>query len=239
MGYDTLVDGDYLNEKLTTIANAIRFKGARDGEIEFKDFAARIHALPEDELDHLLRGVLINYENDKVTQLPQKIFEGQDRLTYVRLPKVTTVGQRAFYGCTNLASITMAEVTSIGGTAFYGCEKLSRYTAEATIESGIGAGAFRKCSKLVRVDFAEINTSKGIMSYAFEGCKQLRTLIIRNNDAPPKLTTTAFDNTLIAEGSGYIYVPASMVEAYKAAANWSTFADQIRAIEDYPEITVS
>ena len=34
----------------------------------------------------------------------------------------------------------------------------------------------------------------------------------------------------------YIYVPRALVEDYKVATNWSTFADRIRAIEDYPEI---
>jgi hypothetical protein len=43
--------------------------------------------------------------------------------------------------------------------------------------------------------------------------------------------------TKIANGEGYIYVPASMVDSYKSASNWSTYAAQIRAIEDYPEIT--
>jgi hypothetical protein len=33
-----------------------------------------------------------------------------------------------------------------------------------------------------------------------------------------------------------IYVPRELVDAYKVATNWSTHADNIRAIEDYPEI---
>lgn len=42
------------------------------------------------------------------------------------------------------------------------------------------------------------------------------------------------ETTPIRQGTGYIYVPFTLVEAYKAADNWSTFANQIRAIEDYP-----
>jgi hypothetical protein len=41
----------------------------------------------------------------------------------------------------------------------------------------------------------------------------------------------------VANGTGYIYVPAALIEDYKAATNWSLYADQFRAIEDYPEIT--
>ena len=35
----------------------------------------------------------------------------------------------------------------------------------------------------------------------------------------------------------YVYVPKALVGAYKSATNWSTYANQIRAIEDYPDIT--
>lgn len=40
-----------------------------------------------------------------------------------------------------------------------------------------------------------------------------------------------------ADGGCRFYVPTSLVETYKSATNWSTYAEQIRAIEDYPEIT--
>jgi hypothetical protein len=39
--------------------------------------------------------------------------------------------------------------------------------------------------------------------------------------------------TRIEKGTGYIYVPADLVDSYKAATNWSTFAAQFRALEDY------
>ena len=35
---------------------------------------------------------------------------------------------------------------------------------------------------------------------------------------------------------GYIYVSKALIEDYKVATNWSKFAEQFRAIEDYPEI---
>ena len=48
--------------------------------------------------------------------------------------------------------------------------------------------------------------------------------------------TNAFSNTPIKSGNGYIYVPAALVDSYKADSKWSTYANQIRAIEEYPEI---
>lgn len=35
---------------------------------------------------------------------------------------------------------------------------------------------------------------------------------------------------------GYIYVPRDLIETYKVSTNWVTYANQLRAIEDYPEI---
>ena len=72
----------------------------------------------------------------------------------------------------------------------------------------------------------------------FNNCTALDTLIIRNTDTMCTLadTTTCLHNTPIASGTGYIYVPAALIEEYKAATNWTTYADQIRAIEDYPDV---
>lgn len=74
-------------------------------------------------------------------------------------------------------------------------------------------------------------------SGAFYGCSGLETLVLPGQvvcslACNPLL---AFAGTPIASGSGYVYVPASLVAQYQAAANWSAYASQIRAIEDWPD----
>jgi hypothetical protein len=64
----------------------------------------------------------------------------------------------------------------------------------------------------------------------------LTTVILRVNKVCTLANVSAFNNTPIKNGSGYVYVPSALVDSYKAASNWSTYAAQIRAIEDYPEI---
>ena len=49
-------------------------------------------------------------------------------------------------------------------------------------------------------------------------------------------SVNAFSDTPIANGTGFVYVPLSLIEDYKTATNWATYAAQFRAIEDYPEI---
>ena len=87
--------------------------------------------------------------------------------------------------------------------------------------------------QLIKVILPKVTT---FQSYAFYNCSKLATIIIETNSVATLKNVNVFTNTPIANGIGYIYVPANLVESYKTASNWSTYADQIRAIEDYPDI---
>ena len=76
--------------------------------------------------------------------------------------------------------------------------------------------------------------AKSIANYAFHKCLAMSALILRNTDGICSLIkANAFDSTPITSGTGYIYVPSALIEQYKAATNWSTYASQFRALEDY------
>ena len=121
--------------------------------------------------------------------------------------------------------------TSIGDYAFCKCSELT--TADFPAATSIGESAFRFCSALTTADFP---VAKSIGSYAFNSCSKLTALILRSATMATLSNTGALSATPIKSGTGYIYVPAALVDSYKAASNWSTYANQIRAIEDYPEI---
>ena len=123
---------------------------------------------------------------------------------------VTSIGSYAFYKCTSLKTVNFPAATSIGERAFFYCSALT--TADFPAATIIGKSAFNSCSKLT-------------------------TLILRSDTMATLDDTYAFNSTPIASGTGYIYVPAALVDSYKAANNWRTYANHIRAIEDYPEIT--
>ena len=108
--------------------------------------------------------------------------------------------------------------------------------------NNIGEQAFYRCRSLKIADFGRdavgVKTSKPgrINSNAFNGCSSLVALIVRyfsGSDIFELASTYVLANTPIASGTGYIYVPRDMVDTYKAATNWSTYANQIRAVEDY------
>ena len=70
----------------------------------------------------------------------------------------------------------------------------------------------------------------------FNGCTALVALILAKTTLVPLTDVNAFENSTVATGTGYIYVPSALVSEYKTATNWVTYASQIRAIEDYPDI---
>lgn len=93
-----------------------------------------------------------------------------------------------------------------------------------------GRGALSRCTALTVVDVPNITS---IDRDAMSNCSALTTLVLRGNTACSLANTNALTGSPIASGTGYIYVPASLIDSYKAATNWSTYADQIRALEDH------
>lgn len=138
----------------------------------------------------------------------------------------------AIVTCT-LTEYTNNRVTQFGRYIFFRFTSLG--TVCSTSVESILVSAFNGCSSLTKADFSALKT---IDSSVFNGCLKLATLILRDASGVCSLNSTGvFQSTPIASGTGYIYVPSALVDAYKAATNWSTYADQIRAIEDYPDIT--
>jgi hypothetical protein len=83
----------------------------------------------------------------------------------------------------------------------------------------------------VTADFSKVTT---IGTYAFRNCSNLIALILRLTDKIATLSNTnTFNNSAIANGTGYIYVPSALLSDYQAATNWNTYSAQFRVLEDY------
>ena len=151
--------------------------------------------------------------------------------------RVTSIGKYGLYGCTALTSVSFPAVTSIGFCSLQKCTALT--SANFPAAKDIGNNAFHTCTALTSID---LPAATYIAASTFSSCSSLTAFILRNTAQVCALGGDIFGNTPIASGTGYIYVPKTMadgsdgVEAYKAATNWSAYAAQIRAIEDYPEI---
>lgn len=178
------------------------------------------------------RSISGTYTNETVESIGNYAFGNCSKLTTVVFPVVTSIGGSAFAECYSLTTVNFPAATSIGSYAFNICYKLT--TINFPIATSIGEAAFQNCTSLTTTNFPAVTS---IGENAFIGCASLITLILRSETMATLGSDTAFNKTPIASGTGYIYVPATLVNTYKAATNWTTYANQIRAIEDYPEIT--
>ena len=229
------------SEDLTAVADAIRAKGGTGARLTFPDgFVGAVQAIDTgggDLLAARVTNTLTTYSNATITSVNDCGFADCTALVSVDLPAVTHIKPQGFARCTNLESINSPMLVSIGNNCFRNCAKLTEFVTGSHFDSRIDSSTFEGCRALTKADFYHVNM-QGFSGYSM-ACKNLITLVIRNVDAVPPTSAQIFGpaTTKMNKGEGYIYVPATMVEAYKAATNWASYADQIRAIEDYPEIT--
>lgn len=171
-------------------------------------------------------------------------FSQNTELTSVVLPDTLKKMSYSFFGCSNLSGdvILPQSLTTLGGGTYRGTA-ISRVlsTGNATAINGTNNwndyGDFEACPNLTTVLLDEPVTS--ISTYGIRNCASLNTLICKN-PTPPTLGSGAFTGSLIASGTGSIYVPDASVEAYKTATNWSTHASRIFPVSqlatDNPEL---
>ena len=199
--------------------------------------------------------VSVNLPN--CTTIGYEAFSDCSNLVQASVPKTIILGQRAFRYCSKLESINiplvtqfqagalqgtkiaqipnMGNVTAIGNAAFHSCPLIEVNVPSIT---QIDDYAFYGCSNLTRADMGEgfLHGRGDLANMTFGNCTALETVIVRCTGVLAMQSVGALANTPIANGTGYIYVPRALVDSYKVATNWATYASQIRAIEDYPEI---
>lgn len=204
----------------------------------------------EEALQGIIDETLVDHENNEIESIPAfsfynyaplksvkstsvetvetNAFDGCTALENVELLGATTIQHRAFLNCTSLESIKIPNVNTIRDYAFNNCSKLKEVVFETDVWN-VTVSAFENCAALKKVEFKKAS----ILKYANYKNTALSALILRNTKVDTLDNINALEGTPIANGAGYIYVPRSLIEDYKVAENWSTFAAQFRALEDY------
>lgn len=168
---------------------------------------------------------------------------------------ITTIENTAFYYCLSLKQVTIPKsVTNIGVNVFFYCTALTHINVDAanpaySSENGvlfnkdkttllrypaakpgttytvpksvtcIGESAFGQCTALKELTLSE-NVSK-IESYAFEDFAAITKMTVLAT-VPPTAETSAFKYFNLDTP---VYVPASSLDAYKAANVWKEFTN--------------
>ena len=190
----------------------------------------------------------------------QYIFMGCRSLTELHLPSLEEItAGGCIYNCPNLKTLELGPTlriyynasntfAGIGVTSFTlpPCSGTGNMTwlpqnflssclslTYAKISEGwtrILQNAIKGNDALKTIDIPSTITEIG--SNAMYQCPQLDTVICRATTVPT-LSSGVFGGSKIASGTGYIYVPDDAVESYKTAANWSTYANQIKPLSEY------
>lgn len=224
---------------LSSIGNAIRAKTGKSELINPANMPTEISSITtggsgadENEIiSKFVTGESYSGEfiNNKIDYIRYGAF-AQTHITKVDCPKVEVINGYAFNNCTKLTSINFPKVIQMKGYCFSFCTSLieAKFQSPISIEAYI----FYNASKLQKCDFNVFTIYMNTFTFS-----ALDTLILRRSEKITYLNSkNAFAGTPIAKGTGYIYVPAALIDEYKTATNWVTFASQFRAIEDYPDI---
>ena len=159
-----------------------------------------------------------------VTSIGSNAFRFCYSLSSITIPNsVTSIDNNAFNSCYSLSSITIPNsVTSIGIYTFFYCYSLSSITMSNGVTS-IGSNAFNNCYSLSSITIPNSVTS--IDNNVFQNCYGVRYYdFTRHTTVPTLSNTNAFTNI---SADCEIRVPAALADEWKAATNWSTYADHI------------
>lgn len=151
-------------------------------------------------------------------------------------------GSSAFQNCDKLRTAIFPEAEgALKSNTFSYCYYLTDCQIPKCTE--IGNSAMSSCYRLVQMYLPCVTK---IAESAYSSCYSMKALVLSNANAVVTLkNTSAFNNCYHILGTkngtynpsglkdGYFYVPAALIEDYKVATNWSTYATQFRALEDY------
>lgn len=197
----------------------------------------------------------VNLPNCEQKSSKSYVFANCYNLHTASLPSASYIGNNQFSNCYKLKNINLKDNVIIGESAFYNCFSLNNINING---GGIGSRCFSNTGigKLVLLDsfwgnsyiFSDSRISvldlihdtkrdnTSLYQYALQSaCSLVHLIIRRNNTIVIPTSDTFLNNTPIKDGIGWIYVPSDLVDTYKSATNWSTYADQIVSIDEYPK----
>ena len=192
--------------------------------------------------------------NNSASYVTSYIFNKNSILQTIKLPNCISINISAFYSCSNLVSVSLPECNVIGSGVFYSCGFSEIYLPEC---KSIYETAFAYCSNLSFISLPKCEYISGTPFGAIVGtfehtkissiflpiCSFIGAAVFRYAEYLTEITLgyssvcylrnyEAFKYTQITSSTGSIYVPASLVDSYKSANNWSYFSTQIFPISE-------
>lgn len=167
-----------------------------------------------------------NITTNDLTELGDKLFEGDTNLEKVILPKsVTEIGNETFKDCKNLKSFDFSKINTIGDSAFANCTSIENISLNSNSPlRSIGRNTFNGCTKLTELDFRNTNLNN-IGSGAFKDCSYLRKIYF------PDVEVTMTKDSFSLGSVDYIYI-ASRNDKYKNESGFRDYVDKLVNSDD-------
>ena len=159
-----------------------------------------------------------------VTSIGNYMFSNCTSIKSISIPSsVTSIGNYAFQYCYSLELVSIPNgITNIGDRVFCDCYSLKSISIPSSVTS-IGDYAFFRCYALSSISIPSSVT--GIGNYAFQDCQGMAIYDFTKHTSVPTLSNSnAFQNI---SSDCIIKVPASLLGEWKAATNWSKYANKI------------
>ena len=172
---------------------------------------------------YLLQELDMSDPSNNITTIDANAFTSSMRENVIIPETVTLIGNSAFSNANIGTMILPGNVTRISDFAFSGVRGVNDVAPVIKLNEGlsvIGYSAFNNAQIAGEIEIPSTVTEIGEYCFLYTGI----TTVICKPTTPPALGTNAFSS----DTAGFtIKVPAASVAAYKAATNWSSYADYI------------
>lgn len=200
----------------------------------------------------ILDRTIEEYADDAITQLREYAFYFCSNLHTVDMPNLVKCGSSCFQQCQSLVNVKLDKWTNSDDSksCFNACTSLEKISLPL-IEK-LGTGTFQGCyglkqchlPKVTHVGMYAFNQCKSLLTlylpsveyfetYPLSYCTKLCALILPKSGSVPSLSGGLYLGDTLIGSTGYIFVPESLLESYRSATNWSTYASRFKAIENY------
>ena len=165
-----------------------------------------------------------------ISQIQSYGFYGCKWLEKITIPEaISAIGNNVFNQCVSLREVILpSTVKGTGTSGFTNCINLEKINVENL--TSVGTSGFRYCNSLTELVFEDLLS---IGATAFDSCDNLSTVVIKRGRVCTLANINAFTGTPIASGNGSIYVTDSLVDEYKVAENWITYANCIKPVSEW------
>lgn len=181
-------------------------------------------------------------------------FSGCTKLSLISLStsRALNIGLSAFEECSSLRTFNFTRISSLGSDAFMYSglvgdidfsnstkdfeSRVFAYTGITSFKSAGSNFAGGVCLNCTSLKSVKIDRARTIASGAFKNCSSLKEIEVgtyRTTSVCTLYDSDVFDG---CTSLAVIYVPDQQVNAYKAASNWSAYADKIKGISEKPAV---